>query len=96
MEVEIASQPLDCSRYGSAAVVANDSHFVLLALEIRTPNKGAHLIAIISYATRHEAARNANILNDSNEVKIEQDCLRQSEQSKHVKMMKGPSRARSE
>lgn len=37
MQVEISSLSLDYSRYGPAAVVADDSHVVLLAVKARAP-----------------------------------------------------------
>ncbi len=46
MEVEISSHSLDCSKYGPAAVVADDSHVVLLAVEARAPKWAAHLLSL--------------------------------------------------
>ena len=48
-----------------------------------------------SHATRHRAERNANILNDPNEMEIRAGLQRQVEDLEQVKM-KGRSDARSE
>ena len=71
MEVEISRQSLDCSRYGSVAVVADNSHVVLLVVAGRAPKGRAAISLNTSHATRHRAERNANMLNDPNEMDIE-------------------------
>jgi len=71
MEVEISRKSLDCSRYGPVAVVADNSHLVLLGVAGRA-SKGRAAISLNTFhATRHWADRNANILNDPNEIDIE-------------------------
>jgi len=45
MEVEISRQSLDCSRYGPVAVVADNSHVVLLGVAARA-KEGALLLSL--------------------------------------------------
>ncbi len=72
MEVEISRQSLDYSGYGMVAVVADNSHVVLLVVAGRAPKGRAAISLNTSHATRHRAERNANMLNDPNEMDIEQ------------------------
>ena len=73
MEVEISSHSLDCSRYGPAVVVGDDSHVVLLAGK-RVRQIGRAPVSLITpHATRPPGARNANLLNNPNEMNVEQD-----------------------
>ena len=71
MEVEISRKSLDCSRYGSVAVVADNSHLVRLCVSRMRTKEGAAISLNTSHATRHRAERNANILKDPNEMDIE-------------------------
>lgn len=72
MEVEISSHTFDRSRNGPAAVVANDSHVVLLAE--RGTNYGRVPVSLITdCATRPSGARNANLLSTLDEMNVEQD-----------------------
>ena len=72
MEVKISRKSLDCSRYGAVAVVADNSHLVLLVVAGRTPKRARCYCLNTSHATRHRAERNANMLNDPNEMDMEQ------------------------
>ena len=53
MEVKISRKSLDCSRYGAIAVVADDSHLVLLGVAGRASKGRAAISLNTSYATRH-------------------------------------------
>ena len=72
MEVEISRKSLDCSRYGAVAVVADNSHVVLLVGAGRAPKGRAAISLNTFHATRQRAERNANILNDPKEMDKEQ------------------------
>jgi hypothetical protein len=78
MEVEVSCEYLDCSGDWMVAMVANDSHVVLLSVETRR-NWPRHCSLIIPYATRFPSAKNANLLNDLNKRKAECGALIEAE-----------------
>ena len=90
MEVEISTDSLDRSRYGPAAVVADYSHILLLCC-VRVYRVGRAPLALSPLMPRSPGhAKDANLLNNPNEIELRAASLDRLRNLKKVKM-KGQS-----